>query len=789
MPPIFKSVAFFASFSTSLLTVPAAAAPGDSVFSGLKVHTINMVFARPWSEVEPILKANKEAEVYLPADLEINCLPPDTAGCLRLDSVGVRFKGNSTYSATRQKNPFRVSFDEYGIDQRWDGLKGFVLNNGWNDASFIRERLHHEIGYNAGVPISRTNYVWLYVNGERFSFYHMLELVDKRFLSSRFGEDEGHRFKATDIIGNSRRSDFTRRSPFTPAAYHGYYEANSDDTVKAWARLALFLDTLNQTTEDSIAAVFPRIVNVDDLYRGLGLDGMLGNTDNYNGPAQNFNFYFPADGGRMRWIPWDVSLTLGSNTNALVRTVSSRPLNNRFTGNAALREDYLRALWFMHHAYIAGTQLHARVDALKQALQPHFTLDPRKMTSATGNDASFSSLKSTLSTRITWIESQLAAGGITAENAIRKGDIVINELAPGSGWVELYNRRDYSIDLWGHYLTDEPGQPHKWMFPPRSFIKPREHLVVRMLGGQSGGRDTATFALSTSGGLLRLNRVSGSAVDSLTYPARGGDSTLARTGDGVGPFSVAFPTPGAANVAVSESISPRAVVINEFMADNDTIVSPAGLKSDWVELHNTTNVSVNLSGMHLSDNAANPVKWTFPANTTIAANGYLVVWAYDTTVTGMVHARWALSKDGEHIVLSNANQTVVDSVTFGAQTKSRTMARIPNGTGPFSAGCLATLGAQNNCSGTSLAGWQNRATNHAFELRPGFAGIRLATGEHVRLSLHDVRGRELAVFHDGRLGAGAHAIRFAVDRLQTGTYFVRLQAGPHHIIRQAVILR
>src|SRR5690606_1792790 len=153
----------------------------------------------------------------------------------------------------------------------------------------VRERIHHEVAYRAGIPISRTNYVWLYINGERYSFYHMLELVDKRFLSSRFGESEGDRFKATDLIGNSRRSDFMRRAPYTPEAYHGYYEANSDGTVRAWARMAQFVDDLNQTSEDSIAAVFPRIVNVDDLYRGLGLDAMLGNTDNYIGTAQNFN--------------------------------------------------------------------------------------------------------------------------------------------------------------------------------------------------------------------------------------------------------------------------------------------------------------------------------------------------------------------------------------------------------------------------------------------------------------------------------------------------------------------
>src|SRR5690606_34405581 len=192
------------------------------------------------------------------------------------------------------------------------------------------------------------------------------------------------------------------------------------------------------------------------LYRGLGLDAMLGNTDNYIGTAQNFNVYFPAGGGPMRWIPWDVSLTLSSSlTVTLVRTSSSRPLSQRFATTPALREDYLRALWFLYHAHIDGTCLQERMDTLKAFVQPHLELDTRRGGSApnpTGSDVNFTTLRNALASRNTAIQNQFAANGITAENAIRTGDIVINELAPASGWVEVYNHRDYSIDLSGHSL-------------------------------------------------------------------------------------------------------------------------------------------------------------------------------------------------------------------------------------------------------------------------------------------------------------------------------------------------
>lgn len=238
----------------------------------------------------------------------------------------------------------------------------------------------------------------------------------------------------------------------------------------------------------------------------------------------------------------------------------------------------------------------------------------------------------------------------------------------------------------------------------------------------------------------------------------------------------------------------QGVRINEFMADNDTIASPAGNKADWVELYNTTSAPVNLGGMYLSDNATNPTKWQFPTGTTIPANGYLVVWAYDTTYAGALYASWALSKDGEHIRLSGSDLSVIDSVTFGPQPKNRTVARIPNGTGTFTSSCQPTLGMQNNCSGTSIAGAGAASEGRDFRLQRAGAGriaarFTLDASQPVRLSVLDARGREVAVIVEGRLAAGQHVHVFDAAALTPGTYWFRLRAGSVEQVRAGVVLR
>ena len=139
------------------------------------------------------------------------------------------------------------------------------------------------------------------------------------------------------------------------------------------------------------------------------------------------------------------------------------------------------------------------------------------------------------------------------------------------------------------------------------------------------------------------------------------------------------------------------IVINEFMALNqNTQQDPGGSYADWIELYNKSSTILSLNGLYLSDNFNNPQKWAFPAGTTIAANGYLIIWADDDSVsTDALHAYFKLSGGGERIILSNSNGTVLDSVTFGQQTVDISTGRFPNGTGNFGK-MSPTFNAQNS---------------------------------------------------------------------------------------------
>lgn len=121
------------------------------------------------------------------------------------------------------------------------------------------------------------------------------------------------------------------------------------------------------------------------------------------------------------------------------------------------------------------------------------------------------------------------------------------------------------------------------------------------------------------------------------------------------------------------------LVINEFMASNNSEADPQGQFDDWIELHNYGTDVVDLSGLHLTDNLSVPDKWQIPPDTVIEPGGYLLIWADNDVHDTGLHADFKLSADGEAIALFDRDGTTpIDSVTFGGQTTDVSYGRYPD---------------------------------------------------------------------------------------------------------------
>ena len=142
-------------------------------------------------------------------------------------------------------------------------------------------------------------------------------------------------------------------------------------------------------------------------------------------------------------------------------------------------------------------------------------------------------------------------------------------------------------------------------------------------------------------------------------------------------------TPGEGPIDVTPT-----VVVNEVLAHTD---AP---NVDFVELFNPTNSSINVGGWYLSDSATQLQKYQIPANTIIAAGGYLLVDEnnFNPTPTNPGANDFALSSSGEEVWLTQfagGETTFQDVVSLGATFNGESFGRIPNGSGRLTA--LASL--------------------------------------------------------------------------------------------------
>jgi hypothetical protein len=144
------------------------------------------------------------------------------------------------------------------------------------------------------------------------------------------------------------------------------------------------------------------------------------------------------------------------------------------------------------------------------------------------------------------------------------------------------------------------------------------------------------------------------------------------------------------------------IVINEFNATRSGAQDEFGETEDWIELFNAGTEEVNLDGLYLTDNFSNKTKFriteSIAGEMVLAPGAYKVFFADEQIEQGSSHLNFKLSADGEQIGLyyeEGKSLLMYDTTLFGLQKEDYSLARIPNGSGPFKETIAMTPGSEN----------------------------------------------------------------------------------------------
>nr|MBN2278554.1 CotH kinase family protein [candidate division Zixibacteria bacterium] len=622
----------------------------DDFYDINTINTIEITFEE--SNWDAIL------DVYYAAGNEERLVGTAVINGIQFDSVGVRYKGNSTYRPNQTKNPLNIKLDHIIDDQTYDGYGTLKLANVWDDPSFIRETLSYEIARKY-MPASKANYIKVTINGTYIGLYTSVQDVDKFFARNNDLDDDGARFKGVLSDGLMSSVNIWGYEGSNPSLYYDNFELESDE---GWDEMVNFLDVLNNST-----ANVDEVLNVDRHLWMIAFDILLVNLDAPVNVDQNY-YVFQDYSNRFNPIIWDLNMSFGGFTqlrstgnlsttqmkqlSPLVHSTDSRfSILNKVLSNTTYKKMYLAHLKTMVDENFANSWYETRGGELQDIIATEVQNDPNKfftysafltnLTSSAGNKIGITQL---MDARVSYLSGQTfyTATPPTITNILHSPETVLN----GTTIAITATATNMTSVLLGYHQNN--GQAF---------------TVVSMYDDGAHGDGAAS------------DGVYGAYVD-----VNGGDIMyyIYAENSNVGIFSPARAEFEYYTITVSSS-GDNPIRINEFMADNDNIIADQDSEyDDWIELYNSADTAISLNGHYLTDDDADLTQWTFP-DTSIAGNGYLLIWADDNEEQVGLHANFKLSASGESIILSEPDQTIIDEVTFGEQTTDISYGRYPDG--------------------------------------------------------------------------------------------------------------
>jgi len=371
-----KLLAFLPTSALCLLTsyIAFSQSSGDSIFNTSQIHTIKFYFSQAkWYDS---LVAYKPLDKKMMGNVQIDGV--------MYDSVGVQFKGNSSFNNPSKKKSWKIDFNEYDTLQECNGEKTLNLNNGFKDPTFMREKVALDFCVRNGIPAPRCTYANVLVNDTLWGFYTLVEQADKTFLKHWFADNDGNLFKG-DPNGTLQWVNSL------PSSYYTKYELKTNKTLNDWTDLVHLIDKLNNTPSANFYDSMEVVMNTPLAIKAWAMNILFANLDSYQGSGHNYYVFHDSTYNKFNWITWDVNEAFGNFNQGMsisqLENLSifyipspsaNRPLETKMLANSTYKNSYVWEVCnFVTHDFDT-TVLNPMIDSLANVIRPYVYADLKK---------------------------------------------------------------------------------------------------------------------------------------------------------------------------------------------------------------------------------------------------------------------------------------------------------------------------------------------------------------------------------------------------------------------------
>ena len=323
------------------------------------------------------LYANATQEKEYPADVTWN-------GRL-IQQVAVRAKGNSSLSSvarsSTQRYSLKLDLDKFVDGQSLNGVGTVNLNNGFSDASYIREMLSYEAFASLGVPTPATTWVNLTVNGERKGLFLAVEQIGQPYLERYFADGNGDLYKPANQLGSGADLKWYGDSMehYTGVVY------KTKDKKTDHRPLLDMLNALNNGGD------LEQHLDVNGILKYFAASTVMANFDSYQGSMLH-NYYLYEQNGRFTVLPWDLNMSfagfgMGGTPTQMVEgkideptmgALADRPLIARLLAVPEYLERYHGYVRQLVEGYLDPDTFEQRARAVTALIDPHVKADPTR---------------------------------------------------------------------------------------------------------------------------------------------------------------------------------------------------------------------------------------------------------------------------------------------------------------------------------------------------------------------------------------------------------------------------
>ncbi len=228
-------------------------------------------------------------------------------------NVGMRFKGNSslfsTYQMGNNKLSIKLDFDEFedefpGLEnQRFYGFKQLNLNNNYDDASLMREKIGADLFRNFGLPSAQTAFCIVYIDHgdgpQYYGVYALVEEVDDSVLDSQFSDGSGNLYKPDGDAASFAQGSYNDNE----------MEKKTNEDLADYTDVVSLYNTINSSDRNTNTVQWKSdlntVFNVDTFMKWLAANTVIQNWDTYGVMTHNYYLYNNPSDNKLTWIPWD----------------------------------------------------------------------------------------------------------------------------------------------------------------------------------------------------------------------------------------------------------------------------------------------------------------------------------------------------------------------------------------------------------------------------------------------------------------------------------------------------